>query len=624
VTNVAILAVLNMSGADDSSLVGAGGSPPWALFAAVGIGVVGLIFGASGVKMLSLRKGGGAVAEMLGGRQILDPTDDPDERRLLNVVQEMAIASGTPVPVVYVLDSEPGINAFASGHGTEDAAVAVTRGAMEQFTRDELQGVVAHEFSHILNRDVRLNTRLTGLLFGILVLSIAGRLLLRGGAHARIGRSSNKGGGAGAAVAIGLVLMIVGYIGVFFGRLIKQSVSRQREFLADASAVQFTRNPDGLASALKKIRTWSDGAVVNSPAAEEISHFFFADGMKPSVFGRLLSSHPPLDERIRRLDPSYVAASSGEAAPGFSDDSALAGLVAAAAPGTGRVRGTGLEPSDRVDTKPSNVVASVGTTQPEKFVYDDLIEIEIPGDVKAHLSSTFGAVAVLFAMLLDADATRRRTQIDLLRSTMQPAMLDEITTVFPAIDGIDRFARLPVLDLAMPMLRSMSMAQFKQLAVSMEAVIDADDHLSLHEYAIRTIVQYRLDQHFGIHRSRHKGSAQTGNVADDVAMVLSGLARLGHGTETEVAEAYNHARGRLTGVMTLPDRASSPSAVQIDQAVTRLSLLALRRKEAIVDACAHSVLADADVTLEEAELLRVVVVSLGCPLPPFLPTLVAA
>ena len=268
----------------------------------VGFAVVVLIGGASGTKMLSLRRGGGAVAEMLGGRLVSEMTDDPHEQRLVNVVSEMAIASGTPVPLIYVLDGEAGINAFAAGHGVEDAAVAVTRGALEQFTRDELQGVIAHEFSHILNRDVRLNTRLTGLLFGILVLSVAGRLLLRGGAHARIGRSNDRGGGAGAAVAIGLALMIVGYIGVFFGRLIKQAVSRQREYLADASAVQFTRNPEGLASALKRIAGYADGSIIEAPAAEEVSHFFFADGMRSAFFGKMLSTHPPLEERIRRLD----------------------------------------------------------------------------------------------------------------------------------------------------------------------------------------------------------------------------------------------------------------------------------------------------------------------------------
>src|SRR5690606_22843325 len=219
--------------------------------------VVGLSVGGSGSKSGSLRKGGGTVAEMLGGRLVNHLTEDPHERRLVYVVEGMAIASGTPVPLVYVLDNEPDINAFAAGHGTEDAAVAVTRGALEQFTRDELQGVVAHEFSHILNKDVRLNTRLTGLLFGILVLGIAGRLLLQGGSRVRISRSNDKGG-AGIAVLLGLALLIIGYVGLFFGRLIKQAVSRQREFLADASAVQFTRNPEGLANALKRIGGWSD------------------------------------------------------------------------------------------------------------------------------------------------------------------------------------------------------------------------------------------------------------------------------------------------------------------------------------------------------------------------------
>ena len=232
---------------------------------------------------------------MLGGRLVNPAQPDPDERKLLNVVEEMAIASGIPVPQVYVLPEEKGINAFAAGHSTSDAVVAVTQGALRLLTRDELQGVIGHEFSHILNGDMRLNLRLMGLIFGILCLAVIGRVLLhvRGG-----GKDKNP------LPLLGLVLVLMGWVGVFFGRLIQAAVSRQREFLADASAVQFTRNPAGLAGALKKIGGLSYGSKLKNAHAGEASHMFFGNGMGGSFLG-LMETHPPLAERILALEPDF-------------------------------------------------------------------------------------------------------------------------------------------------------------------------------------------------------------------------------------------------------------------------------------------------------------------------------
>src|SRR5690606_28971990 len=248
------------------------------------------------------RQGGSVVAGLLGGLPVNPATDDPDERRLVNVVEEMAIASGVPVPAIYVLPGEESINAFAAGYGVHDAAVAVTRGALKHLTRDELQGVIAHEFSHILNGDMRLNIRLIGLLHGLLLLALIGRVLLRSGGRSR-GRRKEKGGSVQVAL-IGLGLVLLGYIGVFFGKLIKAAASRQREYLADAAAVQFTRNPEGIAGALKKIGALGAGSRIVHPRAEELSHLYFASGLRSSFAG-LFATHPPLVERIRRIDPSF-------------------------------------------------------------------------------------------------------------------------------------------------------------------------------------------------------------------------------------------------------------------------------------------------------------------------------
>ena len=262
------------------------------LFACVSAGTLVVVMGGSLLKINELSHGGRALAMRMGGRQVGANAAEPDQRKLMNVVEEMAIASGVPVPAVFVLEEEGGINAFAAGHSTSDAAIGVSRGCIQLLTRDELQGVIAHEFSHILNGDMRLNMRLIGWVFGILCLTIIGKLLLR------------SRGRKNPAPVIGLVLVVVGFIGVFFGRLIQSAVSRQREFLADASAVQFTRNPGGLAGALKKIGGLSGGSRLSTEYADEAGHLFFGNALSEGWFS-LWSTHPPLQERIRRIDPGF-------------------------------------------------------------------------------------------------------------------------------------------------------------------------------------------------------------------------------------------------------------------------------------------------------------------------------
>ena len=262
----------------------------------VAVGTLAVIGIGSAFKTMELSRGGSSVATMLGGRLVNSNSTDPDERKLLNVVEEMALASGVPVPPVYVLETENGVNAFAAGHSTSDAVVAVTRGCMKLLSRDELQGVIGHEFSHILNGDMRLNLRLTGIIFGIISLAVIGRILF----YTRGGSRNNRN----ALPLLGLVLLFVGWIGVFFGRLIQAAVSRQREFLADASSVQFTRNPGGITGALKKIGGLSYGSKLKNAHAGEAAHMFFGNGMAEPFFG-LLATHPPLTERIRAFEPGF-------------------------------------------------------------------------------------------------------------------------------------------------------------------------------------------------------------------------------------------------------------------------------------------------------------------------------
>src|SRR5690554_5144476 len=314
--------------------VAAVAGPNWGLLAFTTLATLAVIGLGSLYRLASLRGGGDSVALQFGGTPVPQDTTDASLRRLRNVVEEISIASGVPVPSLYVLENEAAINAFAAGYSPDDAAVAVTRGALDRLNRDELQGVIAHEFSHILNGDMRLNIRLMGVLFGILVLALIGRKIIEGSR----GRGSR---GAGGVLVAALGLMVVGYIGLFFARLIKAGVSRRRESLADASAVQFTRQTAGLAGALKKIGGYEAGSYLRAADPEEVSHMLFSPGAR---LASLFATHPPLTERIRALDPSFRE--EDYVRVGFTDQRAAAAAepasgaqafaAAAAAPVAGR------------------------------------------------------------------------------------------------------------------------------------------------------------------------------------------------------------------------------------------------------------------------------------------------
>src|SRR6185295_10385386 len=244
------------------------------------------------------------------------------ERRLVNVVEEMAIASGVRVPTVYVMDGERGINAFAAGWDASGAVVVATRGTLETLNRDELQGVVGHEFSHILNGDMRLNIRMLGVLAGIVFIGSIGEFVMRST------RESRDSKAAGGVFLVGLALFIIGYVGLFFARVIKAAVSRQREFLADAASVQFTRNPDGIAGALDQIRGASSGALISARCAEDMSHMFFGQSVRMRL-GGLLATHPSLDERIARINPGFQPAAYRGKRPPVAEDAAPAPAAAA-------------------------------------------------------------------------------------------------------------------------------------------------------------------------------------------------------------------------------------------------------------------------------------------------------
>ncbi len=559
-------------------------------------------------KSLALKEGGAAVARMLGGTPIDPNTRDAAQRRLLNIVEEMAIASGLPVPTVYLLKDEEAINAFAAGLTTSDAVVAVTDGTMRKLSRDELQGVIAHEFSHILNGDMRLNLRLMGLLHGILVIALIGYWILR---SMRFSGGGRKKGGAGAILLFALALLVVGYVGVFFGRWIKSAVSRQREFLADASAVQFTRNPAGLAGALKKIGVRKDGSTLKSPNAEQASHLFFGEGVGKTFF-QMFSTHPPLEERIRRLEPDFTG-SFEVTATGLEEElpGAVSQLSTGPTPLDARSR-------DRRPLDPARVAADVGTVGADHLRYGQRLLANVGNELTDHVHEPSSARAIVFCLLLDARPAVRTVQIEALERGSEPVVLSEREKLQPLVDQAPREMRLPLVDLALPALRRLSPAQFKEFNQTVRTLVSADGRIGLFEFTLHAVLLRHLAPHFQPARSQAIEHRSPSELAEPLAVVLSAFASYGHADPQMAIQAF--ARGAAELQMALGYQAEAEAELaRVDRSLRILRTAAPAIKRQVVAAAAATVAYDHMVTVDEGELLRAVADTLDCPMPPFLP-----
>ena len=578
----------------------------------VGVGTVVLVLCGSLYKMATLRGGGRVIAESLGGRLIDTGSADATERKVLNVVEEMAIASGTPVPPVYLLEKEAGINAFAAGYTPSDAVIGVTRGCAELLSRDELQGVVAHEFSHILNGDMRLSIRLIGVIHGILVIGLLGGTLLRSVFYANVGRrrSSKEGGGTIAIIGVGIALMIIGYVGVFFGQLIKASVSRHREYLADAAAVQFTRLPEGITGALKKIGGYSFKSKIISPNAEETSHMFFGEGIS-HLLGPMMATHPPLAERIQRIEPGWdgnfphLEPTKKTKQKITRKHSQLSRTLAGA--------------SGMVEVAAISAISGVGQPTPAHVDYASKLIAQLPEAVRNAAHEAYGARSLIYALLLDGDKQVRKRQYEQLREHADPQVYSLTQDLAPVVDALECKARLPVIDMAIAALRELSPKQYAAFKQNVRHLIAADEKVDLFEWVLGRIIAHHLEPQFGpVTRHRVKYySLKT--LARPCSVLLSVLAYAGHRQHDQVEQAF--ALGarplELSNVALQP--LSSCNLQALDKALDTLAEAGPRQKRTILTACAHCIAADRKVTVNESELLRGIADTLECPMPPLLP-----
>jgi Zn-dependent protease with chaperone function len=568
------------------------------------IAVIGI---SSLFKSLQLRAGGGVVATSLGGVRVDAATQDPKLRRLRNVVEEMAIASGVAVPEIYVLEHESGINAFAAGHTPANAAVTVTQGALDRLNREQLQGVIAHEFSHVVNGDMRLNVQLMGWIFGLFVVALIGRTILRFAP-----RGGKKNGGAILIVALAFV--ILGYAGLLAGRILQAAVSRQRERLADASAVQVTRNPGGLKDALLKIAGLADGSKLGAASAEQVAHMLFAPGLK-----RVFATHPPLIERIRSLDPSFnekmlpqlaeQAIQSGADIDEF-DVAPLAQFVPAAAPLS----------RPRVAADAEGIAAQVGQLDTLHIERAHELRLAFPQDFQDFATTPASARAMVLALLLSREASVRNRQLTRLANALDPAALEGIKKCAPIVERIVPMLRLPAVLRVFPALRRLSVVDRQLLCSLADDLITADSQIDVFEFCLARLLETLLQDELQA-RAPH-GNFALKDLTPDLELLFAVLAQTGTQDFAKAQAAY------LAGAAELEIQLAAYAAPQswqsnLGAALGRLDKLKPLAKRSVVEGLVKTVAHDATLNVGEAELLRTVCATLHCPLPPLLPGVAA-
>jgi len=584
------------------------------LFLYAALGTLAVVIIGSLYKTAALAKGGSAVAEALGGRLLNPNTTHPDERKLRNVVEEMAIAAGVPIPKIYVLDEEKGINAFAAGHAPGDAAIGVTRGCMTLLSRDELQGVIGHEFSHILNGDMRLNLRLIGVIFGILCLAVIGRVLIYSRGRGREGNNP--------LMILGLALIVIGAIGVFFGRLIQAALSRQREFLADASAVQFTRNPPGLSGALQKIG--GVGSKIESAHAGEASHMFFGNGMGNPFLGAL-ATHPPLDQRIRAIDPGWDGTfktvrikAVEEDAPHQTAKPASSGFPFPTLPGM-----PGAQEDDKGFVTNmvlmGAVLPNLGRPTPQHLRYAEELRKSFPDKLLSAAREPLEATALIYAMLLSPDDTLRAKQLEELGKRTEKGVEETTAGLRAEVVSVASPARLPLVNVALPALRQLRPHAFAQFDQTLQWLIESDGEIEIFEFVLQKIVRRHLASQSGETRPASIQYHTLKPLLQDANVVLSALANAGSRDEDEVEKAFRageaHLAAKVSGLQRLPPEASGLKP--LDTALDHFALAAPQDKKTLIEACVQIVGEDGLIQEKEAELLRAIADTLDCPIPPF-------
>ncbi len=569
-----------------------------------------IIFSGAGIRSLQIRSlNGGQVAESLGGRLVSANTRDRRERQLLNIVEEMSIASRVPMPKVYVLDNEKSINAFASGWNTDEAAIAVTRGSLDYFTRDELQGVIGHEFSHILNGDMTVDMRMVGLLFGLELIFLLGYALFRivvelSSRPSSKDDDSGSGGSAGIIALIGLIIMVVGYIGKVTANLIRMAVSRQKEYLADASAVQFTRNPEGIGYALIKIGLINSRNPITSPNASACGHFFFA-----SIDSSLWDSHPPLDKRISRILPKYDGRVPSCILRDLKDPP-----------------GQRISEDDDKSKKKNNPLDEIRQRLPEQMRHTRipglggvlLGGLGIDGVIQSPdeseslndlIHDQYSVHGVIYALLMDSAPEIQNVQWDVLRRNQNEYMLKLIERLIPRVKSFACAERVHIAELSVTALRQMSHEQYQTFRANIVALTEVDKKIDLFEFALRMILTGRLDPSFGMKKSFvYYDKAE--ELATEFSLTLGYLAWQGADGEQDAHNAFETAARQTDLSISLPDKEVCTMG-KFASSLIKIQSASPSVRELFFNAFVACINYDGKVTPKEEDLINVIGASLN-------------
>ena len=578
----------------------------------IAAGVTGLVLIGSLYKYIELRKGGRYIAQSLGGRLLQPDSRDYDERKVLNIVEEMAIASGNPVPSVYLIE-DMGINAFAAGHDHHNAVIGVTSGCITLLNRHELQGVIAHEFSHIHNGDMRLNMRLIAILNGILMIGLIGEFIVHGfGYRVRSrDRDNNK------LVVVGFALIVFGYIGTFFGNIIKAAVSRQREFLADASAVQFTRNPEGIAGALSKIGGYSRGATIDSEHAAQFSHLYFEQGIKANLMG-LWSTHPPLDHRIKRILPNWKGDFLSPDIERFNAE---------------RKSKPGYEKPSTANAFTAGVIASqslvneaikhIGEPNDSHLKIAQTLIAEIPEVLYQATHEPHSARAVIYALFIDQAALEtREKQLVSLKTRCHKDTFSLIDKYLHYLDQLKRSQFIAVIELCMPALKSMSKVHKRNLLSTISELIKSDKKVNVFEWSYYTIIKHTL------HPKRYHESIALTKALPSINIVFNFvLNATDYQNNNEKAQVLSRCASELKALMGREIKtfyveleSNVLSLEKVNKALVLLCSLKTMDKPKFLKAVGLLIMADNKVTQYEVEIFRAIADMINCPMPPIVLT----
>src|SRR5579883_2213385 len=605
---------------------------------AIALAVVIVIALCSAYRIASLAGGGAAVARSMNASEVPADTANPQWKRLRNVIEEVAIASGVPVPEIWVMENEPGINAFAAGYTPADAAVCVTQGCLDKLDRDELQGVIAHEFSHVLNGDMRLNIRLIGLLFGILALGMIGRFLM----YSSSGRSRRD---SGNIALVGLAVFVIGYIGLFFGKIIQAAVARARESLADASAVQFTRQTTGIAGALKKIAALEFGSQLQASGRDEVRHMLFGDAEMSSLF----ATHPPILERIKALEPQFdpqeleqivkqwAAAGGnpdsielrhpdhewnrfahqlvdadgdtlGNPLPGFPPDHPPSHASAGALPPRGA----------QVAIAAAAVASQVGTPGSDDYRAASALHARIPDTLASAARDPRGALAVVFALALSDQPDLQQRQVQLIAQAFDASLAEAARGLMSHMGELHPMLRLPLAQLAFPALKRRPRTELENFTKTLDALIRADNQVDLDEYCLAKLVQVQVIAALDPSANFKVGSVRLSDAQEALRDLCALIAHFGNDDMDAARRAFllamQEALPGSTPLFAIPEDWQTA----LDDALQKLARLNPEGKELAVRALVRAIAEDGQVNVAESEVLRVVCAVLGCPLPPIL------